>query len=147
MAITDIGTCESCGGTFAYQLIHNGFNDSAFAYCDRCGCEASLSGWYAHIPPQAHLKVHGPVNPEAEALLQRCECGGVFLASASPRCPHCSAELSAIAARTYLEANAPGTAEGWRWQGSWFGVYSIIIEDRWVKDNWILSPATPRRQE
>jgi hypothetical protein len=82
-----------------------------FAYCDRCGCEASLSGWYARIPARAHLKVHGPVNPEAEALLQPCQCGGVFLAGASPRCPHRSAKLSAVAAGAYLEANAPGTAK------------------------------------
>ena len=76
MRPTDTGTCESCGHTFQYWLIHNGFNDSAFAYCDRCGCEASLSGWYDRIPPHAHLKIHGPVNPEAVALLQPCSCGG-----------------------------------------------------------------------
>ncbi|MGH9725536.1 MAG: hypothetical protein ACRD41_10765, partial [Candidatus Acidiferrales bacterium] len=85
MAKMDIGTCESCGRTFSYQLIHNGFNDSAFAYCERCGCEASLSCWYKDIPPGARLKVHGPVNPEAEAFLQQCGCGGIFRANASPR--------------------------------------------------------------
>ena len=34
------GTCESCGHSFDYMLIHNGFNDSAFAYCDSCGMTA-----------------------------------------------------------------------------------------------------------
>jgi hypothetical protein len=28
--------------TFSYQLIHNGFSDTAFAYCDRCGRTALL---------------------------------------------------------------------------------------------------------
>lgn len=139
MAKMDIGACESCGHTFSYQLIHNGFNDSAFAYCERCGCEASLSCWYKDIPPGAHLKVHGPVNPEAEAFLQPCECGGIFRANASPRCPHCNSELSPEVARSYLEVNAPGTPKGWRWQGTWFGVYSIVIENRRIKDNWLRS--------
>jgi hypothetical protein len=131
-----VGACDSCGRTFAYRLIHNGFNDSAFAYCDRCGSEASLSCWYDHIPAGAKLKVHGPVNPEAEALLLPCSCGGTFRASASPRCPHCLAGLSAESAGVYIEANAPGTAKGWRWQRSWAGMYSIIVDGRWVKDNW-----------
>jgi hypothetical protein len=131
-----VGTCESCGRTFKYRLVHNGFGDSAFAYCDRCGCEASLSCWYSSVPRQAQLKVHGPVNPEAEALLRPCSCGGTFKANASPRCPHCSVALSAEAARSYLEANAPGTAGGWRWQGSWQGLYSLVVEDRWIQDNW-----------
>jgi uncharacterized paraquat-inducible protein A len=131
-----VGTCDSCGLTFSYQLIHNGFNDSAFAYCDRCGCEASLSCWYERIPAGAQLKLHGPVNPEAEALLLPCTCGGTFRANASPRCPHCGSALSAELARSYIEADAPGTAKGWRWQGSWAGMYSIIVEGRWVKDNW-----------
>jgi uncharacterized paraquat-inducible protein A len=131
------GTCDACGQTFEYRLIHNGFNDSAYAYCDRCGCAASLNGYYKNIPPQAHLKIHGPINPEAEALLQACSCGGTFRADAAPRCPHCKFPLSAEGARSYIEANAPGTAKGWRWQRSWKGLYSLIVEDRWVQDNWL----------
>ena len=131
-----VGTCESCGRSFHYRLIHNGFNDSAFAYCDRCGYEATLNGWHKGIPSQARLKIHGPVNPEAEPFLEPCSCGGTFRARASPRCPHCKNTLAAGSARSYLEANATGTAKGWRWQGSWQGIYSIVIEDRWVKDNW-----------
>ncbi len=136
MARENIGTCESCDQSFAFQLIHNGFNDSAFAYCDQCGSTALLDGWNEGIPESVEFKVHGPVNPTAEALLQPCSCGGRFLASASPRCPHCSAPLSAEEARSYIEASAPGAQEGWRWQGNWDGMYCIIIEDRLVKDNW-----------
>ena len=137
MRSTATGTCDVCGQTFQYWLIHNGFNDSAYAYCDRCGCEASLNGYYKDVPPQAHLKIHGPINPEAEEFLQPCSCDGTFRADASPHCPHCKSPLSAEAARSYIEANAPGTAKGWRWQRSWKGLYSLIIEDRWVRDNWL----------
>ena len=136
MAHFDTGSCDSCRGKFQYQLVHNGFNDSAFAYCDACGSSALLSCWYERVPAEAKLKVHGPVNAEAEALLERCVCGGTFRANASPRCPHCRANLSAEACRGFIEANAPGTAKGWRWQGSWDGMYSLLIEGRNVNDNW-----------
>lgn len=43
MAKHDIGQCETCGENFTYQLIHNGLNESAFAYCNRCGCTALLT--------------------------------------------------------------------------------------------------------
>lgn len=134
-----IGTCDTCAHTFHYRLIHNGFNDSAYAYCDSCGCEASLNGYGKDVPHEAHLKLHGPVNPEAESLLQPCPCGGAFRGSASPRCPHCKAALSAEAARSYIQANAPGTAGGWKWQGSWQGLYSLVVEERQVRDNWLRS--------
>ena len=81
MVREDIGICEACREEFTYRLIHNGFNDSAFAYCDHCGCTAMLSGWHDAIPHSAKLKVHGPVNAEAEALLERCPCGGTFRAT------------------------------------------------------------------
>jgi hypothetical protein len=40
----DIGDCEHCKKKFGYYLIHNGFNDSAYAYCDTCGSTALLDG-------------------------------------------------------------------------------------------------------
>jgi hypothetical protein len=39
-------------------------------------------------------------------------------------------------ATTYIERNAPGTAKGWRWQKSWSGVYSIVINENIVEDWW-----------
>src|SRR5271166_2657291 len=127
MVKDDIGTCDSCGRTFSYQLVHNGFNDSAFAYCDQCGCTAMLSGYHLGIPAAEKLAIHGPVNVEAEELLTPCSCGGSFRATASPRCPHCKSALSADVARAYIEANAPGTKRGWKWQGSWSGLYCLIV--------------------
>jgi hypothetical protein len=138
MARDDIGTCDSCSSYFSYQLIHNGFNDTAFAYCDRCGCTAFLNGYCKAVPSAAKLTIGGPVNIEAEALLAHCVCGGNFKAGASPRCPHCRAELSGDAAGAYIEGNTPGTAKGWRWQGSWRGPYCIVVENLRVDDPWRL---------
>jgi hypothetical protein len=132
----DQGECEHCGSHFGYALIHNGFNDSAFAYCDSCGRTAILSAWFEGIPEEADFKPHGPVSLESEARLSPCECGGTFRSAAAPRCPSCNSELSARTARSWIEANAPGTAKGWRWQGSWSGLYAIVVEGRFVKDNW-----------
>jgi hypothetical protein len=130
------GICESCRQSFHYSLVHNGFGDTAYAYCDRCGTTALVSGWDKGVPPAANLKVHGPINPEAEALLMPCECGGAFRSDASPRCPHCVRPLSAEVATAYIEDNAPGTAIGWRWQRSWRGLYAMVVEGKSTKGNW-----------
>ena len=95
-----------------------------------------LDAWYPKIPKHTGLKFHQAITESVEPLLKPCECGGRFRRGASPRCPHCNSELSAIEATKYIEANAPGTKGGWRWQQDWVGLYCIIIEDRMVKDNW-----------
>src|SRR4051794_33473838 len=43
------GNC-TCGAGFGYCLVHNGFNDSAFAYCDGCGTTAIFGGYSERIP-------------------------------------------------------------------------------------------------
>ncbi len=129
-----LGTCEECGSTFPYYMIHNGFNDSVYAYCCECGRTALLDGW--RMPSQLVADLHGPIAPEREYLLEACECGGRFRGSAAPRCPNCRHELSALDAGKWIEANAPGAKQGWHWQRSWRGVYAIIICDRVVNNNW-----------
>lgn len=129
-----LGKCESCGCSFPYYLIHNGFNESAYAYCGSCGRTALLDGW--KMPKNLHIDVHRPVAPEREDSLQPCNCGGRFRGTASPRCPECCQELSPIAAAVWIERNAAGAKKGWRWQRSWQGVYAIVIGDRVVRDNW-----------
>jgi hypothetical protein len=44
--------------------------------------------------------------------------------------------LSAAKATTYIERDAPGTAKGWRWQQSWAGIYSIILNGNLVENWW-----------
>jgi hypothetical protein len=137
----NIGNCEHCHQSFNYKLIHNGFNDTAYVYCDMCGCTALVSAW-SKLPVGLPIRFHERIGQEAEPFLQRCGCGGRFRASAGPRCPHCRQPLSPEIAAGYLEANAPGSAMGWRWQRSWSGLYCIIIDGRSVKAQWI-TPPTP----
>jgi hypothetical protein len=131
----DWGTCEHCSQTFRYQLVHNGFNDSAYAYCDRCGYTVTVDAWSQH-PPRLGLQYHRPLPREAEPFLRPCPCGGAFREGAHPRCPNCKQPLSADLATSYIEANARGTAKGWRWDRRWNGVYSIIVEERSVINWW-----------
>ena len=138
------GKCGACGHSFTYRLIHNGFNDSNFAYCTACGVTALLSGWATNIPSGISLgSTYGPVPPELERLLAPCACGGQFSGSASPRCPKCRVPLSAMDATSYIEAQAPGTKGGWRWQRTWKGLYCLVIEGHVVNDPWLPQEATP----
>jgi hypothetical protein len=121
------GLCEKCGNRFPYHLIHNGFNDSCHAYCDRCGRAAILS--IGKLPDGLDLEVLSPLPTAIEDLLEPCDCGGRFRGSASPRCPACRAPLSPTEATHWIEQNAPGARFGWRWQRSWAGLYAIVIAD------------------
>ena len=128
------GTCESCGYSFDYMLIHNGFNDSAFAYCDSCGMTALFFTWSA--PQDTDIGRYGPITPYVDERAERCTYGGRFLGSAAPRCPSCRQPLSAERAAEYIERYAPAAPDGWRWQRSWQGLYAIVIEGRFLNDPW-----------
>jgi hypothetical protein len=96
-----------------------------------------VGGWDDdHIPEAANLKIHQVIAETVEPFLKSCVCGGKFKKGASPRCPDCLSVLSAVKATSYIEKNALGTKMGWRWQQNWESVYSIIIEDRVVSNNW-----------
>jgi hypothetical protein len=43
---------------------------------------------------------------------------------------------SADTVTVYIEANAPGTKKGLRWQRNWQATYCIVIENRVVNDNF-----------
>ena len=141
MAKLSTGNCETCHKDFEYAIYHCGFGDCAYAYCDRCGCCAILSGWFDGIPPGAALKVHGPIEKRIEAMLMPCSCGGAFREDAHPRCSHCSHELDAVLASAYIERNAPGTAKGWAWQRNWSGGYCMDVSGFAVRDNWRSTPS------
>jgi hypothetical protein len=128
------GTCEHCGQAFPYNLIHNGFNDSTYAYCDQCGCLAVLNliELERHIGKLPPLVV--PISQEAEDVLAACGCGGKFRGESTARCPSCRKALSAAKAADWLERNASVAAAGWRWQRSWTGLYAVAIADRVVFD-------------
>jgi hypothetical protein len=129
-----VGSCEHCEAKFDYELIHNGFNESTYAYCDSCGTTALLSGW--EIPENIKIGLHKVITSENENDLKPCECGGKFAANAAPRCPSCVEVLSAEKAAKYIESQAKGTKQGWLWQRNWVGTYCIIIKNKVVRDIW-----------
>jgi hypothetical protein len=126
------GRCDKCSQSFTYYLVHNGFNDSGYAYCDSC-CYVAV---FSHPPPGTPKMDYGHITPEIEPYLLSCPARGYFRAAAQPRCPHCDNTLDPVRATDYIEPNAPGTAKGWRWQRSWTGIYCIIIDNRVANDPW-----------
>ena len=128
------GKCMCCGKQFGYYLIHSGFNESAYAYCDQCGETCLLDLW--RLPSTVERMDQGIIPESLEPLLAPCKCGGAFRKEATPRCPNCNSNLSAERAGEFLEANATGTEKGWRWQRNWDGVYCIVISNRTSKDCW-----------
>src|SRR5437773_12380061 len=102
------GTCEHCGQTFGSWLVHCGFSDCSYAHCDKCGMTAILSYWDKRMPK---LPPGCPSQQEICVELEK------YMLS-------------------YVEANAPGTKKGWRWQGNWHDTYCMVIENRVVNDNF-----------
>ena len=129
------GRCDHCGHTFGYHLIHNGFNESCYAYCAECGMTALMDTGY-HDRADQGLPRHRSITAGGDQFLRSCACGGRFSPGASPRCPHCKQALSATEAAQWIEANAAGSTWGWRWQRSWDGLYAIIIDDRVAHNPW-----------
>jgi hypothetical protein len=137
----NIGTCEHCKHAFGYRLIHSGFNESSYGYCDSCGQTAILNycspTWRKLITELgAGCPLQQEICLQIEPYLQACECGGKFKKGSSPRCPSCMKPLSAELAGAYIETNAAGTKKGWRWQRNWRETYGIIVEERFVEDNF-----------
>jgi hypothetical protein len=133
----DSGECEHCGKQFGYYLIHSGFNDTCYAYCTDCGMTAELSVYSKEMPQlPSDCDPFREICVELEPHIQSCMCGGTFKKGASPRCPHCKQRLSAEAATIYIERNAPGTKGGWAWQKHWHDLYCIVIENRFVTNNF-----------
>ena len=128
------GQCNSCGSLFPYFLIHNGFNESAYAYCSGCGMTCILDTGYEDRPG---IPRHRSVEAAGERKIAPCICGGKFRAGALPRCPHCRVALDATKVTEFIERNALGAKLGWRWQKNWVGLYCIVIDARYVINNWI----------
>jgi hypothetical protein len=128
------GVCPACQRQFAYMMIHNGFNDSAYAYCDSCGRALLLDLWTA---PEGVGLTCGPIPIDAESRIAPCPCSGRFRSRSSPRCPACHEPLSAEAVTSFVEANAPGTQKGWRWQKSWQGLYCMVVAKPPFQNLWV----------
>ena len=70
MARIDQGTCEHCGLYFGYTILHAGFGDIAYCYCDSCGRLATLSAWDAEAQKLPKpVGWHGEMNQQIEQYL------------------------------------------------------------------------------
>jgi hypothetical protein len=124
------GDCEHCLRTFRYTLLHAGFGDFSYAYCDCCGMLATFNysdSILVKLPPPA--APHQVIDSDWEPFLDACACGGSFRSGAAPRCVFCNSVLSAVHAATHIERNTVGSGRGWHWQGNWTDLYCIALED------------------
>lgn len=124
------GDCEHCLRTFRYTLLHAGFGDFSYAYCDACGMLATFSyssSFLVKLPPSS--ETHQVIDSAWEPFIEPCACGGAFRSGAAPRCVHCTAPLSPQHAAAHIERNAIGAGRGWHWQGNWTDTYCIALED------------------
>jgi hypothetical protein len=124
------GDCEHCGQFYYYSLLHAGFGDYSYAYCDSCGTLATIGYSSSFILTMPHISSpHQVIDVEWEPFLRPCSCGGHFRRGASPRCVHCNAVLSADYAATHIEHNFVAGGRGWRWQRNWTDLYCIDIAE------------------
>jgi len=126
-----IGTCDHCGENFEFEIFHNGFGDTSYAYCDTRSMTAILSGWNKRWPSGVKC-TQAEIAPEMQPHLKPCECGGRFTKGNSPRCPHCKQPLAAEKATEHIERQSPGTQKGWRWQRNWSGIFCAVVDGRQV---------------
>ena len=128
-----LATCEYCKHEFRFMLIHNGFNDTSYYYCDKCGTTALLDIYDDKYPKKIDKNGNTIYLKDIESFLLKCECSGTFKEKASPRCPHCNELIDPEKFSIFAEYNA---VENWCWQKNWTGIYCIIIEDKVIRNNW-----------
>jgi hypothetical protein len=124
------GDCEHCSQAYRYMLLHAGFGDLSYAYCDACGTLAAFAYTNRDLAdlPAATVR-HEEIVAAWEPFLRPCSCGGTFRKGATPRCVYCNENLSAEHAAGHIEKNSVSAARGWRWQRNWRDLYCMVIED------------------
>lgn len=82
------------------NIIHSGFNDSGFMYCDNCPNILTWSIYDRNYEKLVNGKVPWLLNDSEKNLIEesviKCESGGNFRFSAKPRCPNCNNIISEI---------------------------------------------------
>lgn len=129
------GECDACGQMFRWYTIHNGFNNSFYAYCSGCGTTAILDFYGTPLTqhPAVAKLIAGEIPKQVEDLLKPCTCGSRFLPGARPRCPNCAHELLPRAgANDYASAGSQRKARGWPLTWNPAQIYCVIINDRVV---------------
>jgi hypothetical protein len=124
------GDCEHCCRIYHYTLLHAGFGDYSYSYCDGCGGLATFNYASSFLPNlPAPATPHQVIDASWEPFIVGCSCGGRFRSGASPRCVFCREPLSADHAAPHIERNSVGAGRGWRWQRNWTEVYCLALED------------------
>ncbi len=93
--------------TYRYMLLHAGFGDFSYAYCDCCGMLAAFAYTVQRSrEPAANLPNRNQVIDArlGSLILRPCSCGGHFRKGASPRCVYCNSPLSADMRQATLSA-------------------------------------------
>jgi hypothetical protein len=124
------GDCEHCCRVYNYSLLHAGFGDFSYAYCDSCGILATFnysSSFFLSLPRLTNQ--HQVIEQSWEPFILPCGCGGHFRGGVSPRCVFCHEAFSAEYAAHHVERNSVGAGRGWRWQKNWTDVYCMALED------------------
>jgi hypothetical protein len=82
------------------KVIHAGFSDCGFLYCNKSGDLITWSSYdktYESLVPGKHPWM---LSKKEQALIEGnlidCPCGGKFTFAAHPRCPNCNAEIPDI---------------------------------------------------
>jgi hypothetical protein len=124
------GDCEHCSRNYRYMLLHAGFGDFSYAYCDGCGTLAALAYTNRELATLPATMIRNEEIPASwEPFLRPCSCGGTFRKGAAPRCVYCNSILSAEYAGSHIEKNSAGAVRGWRWQQNWSDTYCLVIEE------------------
>jgi putative hemolysin len=140
------GQCDSCGVAFDWYPIHNGFDNSFYAYCSGCGTTAILDFYGTPLtqhPAVAKLPT-GEIPQEIEYLLQSCSCGSRFQAGAKPRCPRCAHELLPRAGANGGSSSVAPQRRNAGWPLTWnpAQIYCIFINDKVVNNPFRQPSAT-----
>ena len=96
-------TCKFCKQLIKVEypkIIHSGFDDTGFMYCDKCG---DILTWDAYDPNYEAIvgdKLPWMLNDDEKIRVEKavisCDCGGNFKFEAKPRCPKCNNEIPDI---------------------------------------------------
>lgn len=95
-------TCPFCNFSITaeyHQIVHSGFNNSGFMYCDKSGDILTWSTFdsnYRTIVDKHPWSLTQDEKQKVEDAVITCTCGGRFRFSAKPRCPNCNNEVPAI---------------------------------------------------
>jgi hypothetical protein len=141
-------SCASCAKTFSVALLHNGFNNSEFLYCDTCHRVAILNFYSRRSNLLLQLAdMSGGVlwswrnsieaNRDIEMRLSPCQCGGHFSFQAAPHCPICRAALNLQDVLRQLNVR-----QGWN--NGWRGIYCLVVEGGIVEDPFVDDFDPPR---